>query len=48
VDLHIGTIGINSAALEVACGPPAIGANFEIVFFTENAWMELKSSANES
>jgi hypothetical protein len=22
VDLHIGTIGIKSSALEVACGPP--------------------------
>jgi hypothetical protein len=27
VDLHIGTtIGIHSAALQVACGPPGIGA----------------------
>ena len=26
MDLHIGTIGINSSALKVACPPPGIGA----------------------
>jgi hypothetical protein len=26
VDLHIASAGINSAALEVPCGPPGIGA----------------------
>jgi hypothetical protein len=29
VDLHIGTAGINSAALEVACPPPEIGAKIQ-------------------
>jgi hypothetical protein len=48
MDLDICTISINSSALEVVCGPPGIGANFEMVLFTENARMELKSSANES
>jgi hypothetical protein len=32
----------------VPCGPPGIGAKFEIVLFVENARMALKSSANES
>jgi hypothetical protein len=27
MDLHIGTIGINSSTLKVACSPPAIGAS---------------------
>jgi hypothetical protein len=26
MDLHIGTISINSSALEVVCSPPGIGA----------------------
>jgi hypothetical protein len=28
MDLHIGIIGLNSSALEVACPPPGIGAKF--------------------
>jgi hypothetical protein len=27
IDLHVGTPGIDKAALEVACPPPEIGAN---------------------
>jgi hypothetical protein len=26
MDLHIGIVSINSSTLEVACGPPGIGA----------------------
>jgi hypothetical protein len=26
IDLHIGILSINSSALDVACGPPGIGA----------------------
>jgi hypothetical protein len=33
VDLHIGTIGINSTALEVACPTPGIGAKISDSFF---------------
>jgi hypothetical protein len=48
IDLYIGTpYGINSSALEVACGPPGIGAKNQGKF-SENAWMELKSSAKGS
>jgi hypothetical protein len=32
MDLYIGTIGINSSALEVACGPPGIGAEISRKF----------------
>jgi hypothetical protein len=31
MDLYIGSIGKNSSALEVACGPPEIRAKFEII-----------------
>jgi hypothetical protein len=34
VNLHIGTTGINSSALKVACGPPEIGTIFFRKFFS--------------
>jgi hypothetical protein len=49
IDLHIGTTGINSSALEVACFPRReLERKFEIVLFAEKDRMKPKRSANES
>jgi hypothetical protein len=48
VDLDISKLSTNSSALEVACPRRELERKIEIVLLEENAWMELKSSANES
>ena len=48
VDLNSALISINGSTLKVACPPPGIGQNFEIVLLAESAWLDIKRSANES
>ena len=49
VDLDFGTTSsINGTALQVGCPAPGHAAKFGIVLLSENAWIDMKSGANES